>query len=64
MKFDSKYYFDYTPKDIKSAHALIRRLRQKLIQERMEILNLKAMLPAGYKYKTYPTQTLFAHREE
>lgn len=34
MSFDEKYYFEYIPKDIKSAHALIRRLRDRLKEKK------------------------------
>lgn len=31
MKVDQKYYHQYKPQDVKSCHALIRRLRERLV---------------------------------
>ena len=47
------YLFDYLPKDLKSAHALIWRLRDKLYDAKLDIALLHSMLPEKYVYKKY-----------
>lgn len=47
MVVDDRYYFEYIPTDIKSAHALIRRLRDRLIYEQKQQETANCSEPRG-----------------